>query len=157
MHHMRPKITAIIFVLMGLVATLALLAQGTVGPASIVHKEVAERVGNSAARINAVVVAKSEVLPRSIELPWRREAKITIKQIYWWLTVGYGIPEYGEEYILRNERNVEDVRCLVRVFGDHVVGITIVRNLSDTAFSNSLMAALLKEFPGYIFLEKQHA
>jgi hypothetical protein len=154
---MRHKITAIIFVLMGLVAMLALLAQGTVGPATIVHKEVAERVGNSADRINAVVVAKLEVSPRSIELPWRLEAKITIKQLYWWLTEGYGVPEYGEEYILRNERNVEDARCFVRVFGDHVVGITIVRSLSDTALSNRLMAALLNEFPGYIVLEKQHA
>ncbi|WP_367154928.1 hypothetical protein [Methylomonas sp. HYX-M1] len=154
---MRPKLTAIIFVLMGLIATVALLGQGTVGPASIVHKEVAERIRNSAARVNTVVIEKSEVSPWSIELPLHLEAKIIIKQIYWWLTEGYGVPEYGEEYILRNERNAEVFRCLVRVFGDHVVGITIVRNLSDNALSNRLMDALLKEFPGYIILEKQYA
>lgn len=155
--HLRPKLTAIIFVLMGLAATIGLLAHGTVGPASIVHKEVDERIGNSATRISAVVVAKSEVSPRSIELPWHLEAKITLKQIYWLFTEGYGIPEYGEEFIFRNVRNGEEVSCFVRVFGNHVVGITIMRSLSDIALSNHLMAALLKEFPEYIILEKQHA
>lgn len=158
MHHMRPKLTAIILILLlGFAATVVLFAPGAVGPASIVHKEVAQRVGNSAHRINAVVIATSQVSPRSIELPWHLQAKITIKQIFWLLSDGYGVPEYGEEYILRTERNGEEVRCIVRVFGDYVVGITIMRSLPDKALSNRLMAALLKEFPGYIILEKQHA
>ena len=151
---MWSKQTAIIiFVLMAFGATVVLFARGTVGPASILHKEVAQCVGNSVSRINAVVVATAKVSPRSIEIPWHLEAKIAAKQVYWLLTGEHEIPEYGEEYILRDQRNGAESRCIVRVFGDYVVGITVTQSLPDPMLSNRLRAALLRDFPGYIILE----
>ena len=153
---MKLKFIAVILLVFATVTIgTAFFARGSVGPATVLGKEVAERMNSSVSHINAVVVASSNVSPDSIKLSWRLAAKIAVKQAVWWLELGYALPEYAVEYQVQDVNNQSKSRCMIRVFGDTVVGITVTHELSDQLFSDRLRAALAQNFPSYEIQERK--
>lgn len=152
--HMRLKVIAVILIVFGsATAGGALFARGPVGPATIVHKDVMQSVSSSATRINAVVVATSGIPPSSFELPRKLCANIKIKQAISLLSNGHTIPEYAEEYLVRDSLNRTEHHCVVRIFGDCVVGVGVWSDSSVPAATNRFRASLAQMFPGYVILQ----
>jgi len=150
---MRLKVIAVILIVFGLAtAGGALFARGPAGPATIVHKDVMQSVSSSATRINAAVVATSKIPPSSIELPWKLSAKIKIKQAISLFSNGHTVPEYAEEYFVRNSLTRTEHHCVVRIFGDCVVGVGVWSDSSELAATNRFRASLAQMFPGYEIL-----
>jgi len=147
---MRIVLIALILItIIAMVAIVVSYGRGTVGPESIVGKEVEELVAKSAARADASLSAATAANPNLLELPPALEPKRRVKRTFGKIGIVYPAPESAMQLTVHQQNGPQSVRCLIVLRGDHVIGIAVIDDGLDSQFADRVQDALKVEFPGY--------
>jgi hypothetical protein len=118
-------------------------AGGPVGPGSVVYKDLAVILQDSANAVDTMVSSPKRIEPAKVSVPFALQVKRLLKNFL--AVLGDAPPvEHAEEYVFDLGGLSVPVHCLVLVCGDHVVAL----GLEDTA-PEKLRQALRSRFPGY--------
>jgi hypothetical protein len=129
-------------VAIGLILTLALFSRGTIGPESIVAKDVQLLIDASARSVNAIARGPDAIDPDRVPLPFELEAKRVLKTSY------SSVDERAEAYLFEHGKLDRPVQCLIRLRGDHVIGVAIPQTAPQ-----ALKQALQAQFVDYEVVE----
>ena len=147
----RGLLVAAIFVAAS-VAVAALCARGSVGPGSVAHIEVRALLEEAANAAEANITSVSRARPSSVPLPWRVEAKRVLKAGFGAVGIAMQVPEVAEAFVVEQQKTKSSLRCIVRIRGDHVIGLVLEPNDQGGSFLLQFQRALQERFRGYAVL-----